>query len=463
LKAKKNGFYIFIVVLALLVSCGDDSAFTSAFNQAMQEKSGRELFDVLIGIDQQYPDRLALKVNLGALMLQTGELEAARVYLQRAEQLVGGNGDKKLKAMLYENLAQLALMDKNFDEVLSYADKALAEGDAGGISFLKGKVLYFQGKKDEALEAMDSGWPKIGDNVAQDELELYLDLLIDKGRNDDALGVLDEYLKRYGYKTGISNTGSVVAQRAGKQGESILYAFMDLEYGRECGRIDAAKTEQLLFELKKVTGLGDKEQSLIDGLLLYTKREWNTALDELEKNEWKHHLYQFVKTICEIESGTVSKSEVESFLKLEGYYRSFPAYYYYVWRGMKAEGIDYTIVEVRTILEKEILIAKGTEYEKPTRRELGRLIGLSETDADKILIGPELDEIYGGVLKSGNIKELAKVLPMFELPENVYSMAAEFGLKDMVKRNDAVKAYVEELVKSAGGAVKERLARVLGK
>jgi hypothetical protein len=287
--------------------------------------------------------------------------------------------------------------------------------------------------------------------------------LIDKGRNDDALGVLDEYLKRFGYKTGISNTVSVVAQRAGRQGESILYAFMDLEYGREYGRIDAAKTERLLLELKKVSGLADKEQSLIDGLLLYTRREWNPALGELEKNGWKHHFYQFVKTICEIESGTVSKSEVEYFLKLEGYYRMFPAYYYYVWRGMKAAGVAYTIIEARTILEKEILIAKGTEYEKPTRRELGRLAGLSELEADKILIGPELDEIYGSVLKSGNVKELAKVLPMFDLPENVYSMAAEFGLKDVMKRSDAVKAYVEELATSASGVLKERLARVLGK
>ncbi len=127
---------------ALCVSCGD-SAFDQEYGAAKKRLAEADGFTRLVELDQKYPEKLALKIDLGAYCLSRGLRDQALAYLRRGEALAGVGSDDGLKSVLWADLAEAALSAGDGDQALRYANLSLENKDEKlGVIFTRAKAHY---------------------------------------------------------------------------------------------------------------------------------------------------------------------------------------------------------------------------------------------------------------------------------------------------------------------------------
>ncbi len=461
---------VICLILFLVISCkAGDNEFEDKFNEAMKNEKGLELFNSLLSLDQQYPDKLALKVNIGGMLLASGDMQKASAYLEQGLKLVRKNKDKNLKFLLFTNLAELSYRKKEYKKGLEYADKALGFKikDKIGVLFTKAKCLLEIGEDEEALKVFQEGWEEQKNNMNREDMNAYIVLLLEQEKYEDVLGVIKQYEAKFGYETNLGIKESAIYEKLGRINEGILAAFKDLEYQRYNGLISSGQQIERLICLEEKlsdTSWNPRKQgkSLIRGLKAYVSGIWveaNSLLTSFKFDE-DMEFHRYLVLSSSLEQGNAGIDDLKFYIDLEASFRGLPAYYYHLWQGMKKSEGNYNIGTARNVLEKCILLAPGTLYAEETRIELGRLLGLSKSDGEKILLGHELDAIYRR-LSTGIVNILDPVMDLLSTPDNVYQMAAVLMLQE-AKKNEIVRAYLEAKRDNASGRLKERLDSILG-
>ncbi|MBA7696251.1 hypothetical protein ES703_104894 [subsurface metagenome] len=464
-------FSVLILLLScIMLSCGGDKhRFGQEFNKAMTEKKGDELLNALLELDQNYPGRLELKVNIGGMLLASGNWEQAGFYLAKGEEIAGRNKDKGLKALLFTNLAELSYRKGQFLKGLEYAERSLSlnPDDSLGVILTKAKCLLSLDKRGRALGIFNSIWEMNRELMNREDMKLYAALLVEQAQYSEAVTVIDEYQKNWGYELGLGIEQSVLFEKLGLINESILAAARELEYRRYHGMISSGQEIGRLEELEKriedrswnLTGEG---REVLKGLQFYVREEWEQAGRCLAGVELKHELADlglFVLSSA-LERGKAGTETFKKYLELEPHFRDLPAYYRHLWRGMKKGRGLYNIGSARGVLEKCILLSPNTEYAVEARAELGRLTGLTPGQGEKILLGPELDKIYEQLLSGSEPSALDPVLELLSVPDNVYGLAAVLMLQQ-AQRMPGVSAYLSAREQDAEGRLKERLSAIL--
>jgi hypothetical protein len=455
----------------LLFSCSDSHReFDQQFKLVMEQQSGRELFNSLIELDQNYPDMLVLKVNIGAMLLVSGDDEKAWVYLKKGEELAKSESDKGLKALLFTNLAELSYRQALYEEGVRYADLSLSlkPDDTVGVIFTKAKCLSALDKKEEAREVYSTGWDSFRDVMGKEDMNHYINLLYDCGREKNILEVIDEYVIRFGYEVGFGTIQSFCFEKLGLINESIVSAAKDLEYLAFYGKISKEEMiERLSLLEEKIedsswnpSGSGKK---VLEGLKAHARNRWQESIrifSAVEPDLTELPFFQYLLLSGMLEQGDYTSSELKRFIQLETYFSSLPGYYYHLWQGMKKRKSSYTLSTARNILETCILLAPHTRYAKETREELGRLLGLSPEEGARLLCGTELDALYESLSTGSNPEILDPVFELLSMRDNVYSMAALLMLR-RAKQIPGVGDYLDKKYASARGRLKEKLAMVM--
>jgi len=453
-----------LLLLALLPLPGCDPEgveFERELKNLMEEKRGQELLDGLLELDQRYPDRLVLKVNIGGLLLAAGQRERAGAYLKRGEDLAARSRDRKLQSLLYTNLAEYAYRGGEAQQGLDWAERSLeldAEDSLGAV-FTKGKCLLALGRQAEALQSLAPCWPGRKDLMSREDMIVLAALFGEERRSLEALEVLRELQLKYGYQTGMGLRESALFEDLGRIPEGVLAAFKELEYQRYRGAIGR---QEILARLAALERSISVQPVLMRGLRGWLSASWGQAALDLEQAGLDAG-YPFARLLllsARLESGRAVGEDFREYVGLEPHFRDFPGFYYHLWRGMKKGGGEYSLATVRSVLERCILLAPQGEAAGETRVELGRLIGLSPQDGARLLLGPELDRIRERVLAGSSPEVLQPVLELLATAENVYELAGTLMLRRILGL-PGVSEYLAGRERSARGRMKERLAAIL--
>jgi tetratricopeptide (TPR) repeat protein len=464
-------FMLPVIFLFLITACDSkDEAFESEFLEVMSNKTGEDLFNALLDMDQRYPDKLVLKVNIGGMLLDAGNMEKASLYLKRGEELAEGQENNKyIKSLLYINLAELYYRQAEYEKGIDYAIKALEMNpeEKIGVIFTKAKCLASIGMIEDALESFDSGWKEQKEIMGGEDLKAYYMLLTSEGRYERAVEVLSQYQKKVGYEEGLGIEESILYEKLGRVNEGILAAAKDLEYQRFYGLV----TDSIILEkLAELEGkLGDTSWNpdnqgyeIINALKQYVQKNWGQVIEYLLPFEKQLELpfFTYLLYSAKLEKEEVELIDLERFVSVEEYFKDLPGFYYYLWQGMKRGQGDYSLKAVRKVLEKCILLSPNTVYALETRVELGRLLGLEPEQGKKLLIGPELDSIHIRLANGENASILDPVMDLLSTPDNVYEMAAVLMLGE-AKKIPVVKDYLVNKRDNSSGRLKERLVSIL--
>jgi len=366
---------IFIILMLIAfsysaINCNNqDEIFKKAYDQILKEKTGNDLFEALLDLDQKYPHRLELKVTLGGMLLAAGDINKAKSYLKRGEEIVGREHEAELQATLFGNLAVLALLEKNYEQGLVYAEKSLEAdaSDKNGIIFIRAQCLLFKDDKKQALRAFEQGWQNNRQKMNRTDMNLFIDLLIEMQNYKQAWEVIIEYQIRFEYFPGMGISEAVILEKLGKVNEGIIAAFMDLEYQKYRGLLSSEYIVGKLSELEQTLddtswnpqGLG---YDVIKGLQYFVLENYKEAEKVLASVEIDHPFYQYILLVCAMEIKGANAELLERYVALEKYCKGFISYYYHFWRGMKKGEGKYDLETARFILEKCILLAPDTEY-----------------------------------------------------------------------------------------------------
>jgi tetratricopeptide (TPR) repeat protein len=454
----------------LLSACaGNEAAFQSEYAATAAQKSGPALFSALLLLDQKYPSRLALKVDIGTALLAAGDLEKAGIYLKSGEALAGRSKDKRLKALLYSALSELSSRSGRYPETIELAGKALefTPNPPVGVLFIRGKAYQAIGRTKEALEDFSLGWSAAPGAMLPEDFRTYSALLIQAARYQEALEAYTEYQVRFLYETGIGLTESLLYEKLGKIEESVIAAFKELEYRRYLAGVPEAL---ILDNLQKLgRKLEDRQwnpegrgKALVEALQRYVRGDWKEAERSLQKPGPIQDLPfgRYLLLSARLEATLAAEADFQNYRLLEPYLKGLPAYYYHLWRGMRSGSGTYTPAIARPVLEKCILLAPQTPFALDGRRELGRLIGLAPAEGQKLLLAPELESIGRQVVSGADLGRLNPVLELLSTPDSEYQLSAVLLLKQL-KSREQVHEYLAERARTSTGRLKERLAFVM--
>lgn len=235
-------------------SLGCGSSFATTYDAWTKGKTGQALYDELLRLDQAYPNRLRLKIDLGERLLSAGDLEGAKTYLDRGDRLVGPFVDSHLKYILYADQAKLNLRMGAFQGALAYSTKAIAcsSDDELGVIFTRAKTESAFDDKSAALKDFDRGWGARKASMSAEDYRAYALALKGAGRDADAICLLGDYQKAFPYDPGLGILESGCYEKLGDIRAAILSAFKDYEYRRSFGGLsDKALAEGMDAAIEK--------------------------------------------------------------------------------------------------------------------------------------------------------------------------------------------------------------------
>jgi tetratricopeptide (TPR) repeat protein len=442
------------------MSCG--GSFESAYSSAVKGMSGQALFDELLRLDQAYPDRLKLKLEIGARFLAAGDLNKAKTYLESGERRIGLFAEPRLKYSLFADLALLRLREGNNKEALACAVKAIAASpkDELGVVFTKAHAEYALKDVSVSLKDFDKGWKSHRASMGVEDFRVYASALIEGGRDADAIQVLGEYQKKYPYDPGVGLLESGCYERIGDFTAAILCAFKEYEYERAFGFLAGTTIQEALDSaLNKVatkTPAAAKDLGrVVSCIKAYLDDDWRISASTPSKG-----FGEYIATASKLESGSSSPSDLESYLLLEPSMKSFQAYYFHLWRGLRQDERSYSSKTARRLLETCIALAPSSPMALESRRELGRVLGIGEAAGGKLLVPAELDAIFSDLVAGAPFSRLDPVMALLDTPDNDYQFASMYAL-GKASADPAMRSYLAAREKSSSGKLRERLTYIL--
>jgi tetratricopeptide (TPR) repeat protein len=425
-----------------------DRRFERAYADTLAQSRGETLLTALLELDQEYPGQLKLKVTLGGMLLAAGDLTQARIILEKGEKLARHCRDEELRALLYTNLAELCYRRGEYSRGADCAGQALqaAPDQNHGVIFTRAKCLCALGRYREALDCFRQAGAE--EPMTAEDMEIYAALLINHGKVRQAIDLLRERERSYGYALGLGLQQSAGYEQLGLYGEAVMAAAKDMEYRRSLG---LAVDTELLARLEDLSDLltgelsdpGGRGQAAARAFAAFVRGRWPQCIAALKPLELQNPspFYDYLLLASLLEAGSADAGSLAAYRNMEPTFRLLPAYYYHLWRGLKAGAGDYTIFSARPVLEKCIHLAPRTRYARESRAQLGLLLGMSALEGEKLLLGAELDDILARLAGGAEPDILEPALEMLPLPDNIYRSAALLILRQALVF-PAVKEYL---------------------
>jgi len=457
------------VFLYTLAGCARESP-------VMQEQLNRidaitipaDRLTALIQLDQANPHSFGVKFRLGELYLYFGQLDVGTVYLGEAHRLRYEKGvtkdDARAAALEY---GRALIMKGRPSEAIPVVMPEARTGDPAAL-LVRARAFVQSGNMPGAVSDFRAALSANGVQPSSADFTLYAQALASQRRYSDALSILRDCEQRLGYQPGTGLLESSLLEKLGRTAESVLSAFKETLYQQTQGTISAEQVDRNLTALSSrtdVTGVADpRAQSIVKGLKAYLHAQWGDALGGLGKGlaGLDDPFGRFLLLSCSLEKDKVTPQGLADFAALETRYRSYPDFYYRLWRAMKKGPGDYSLANVRDVLEKTILLAPDSAEALETRVELGRLVGVEPREAAGILLRPELDLAYARLTGGADPgKILPPVLRLLSIHrENLYTSDGVLMLRSAV-RVPGVTKFLEEQARQATGPLKDRLAQLL--
>ncbi|MDR1903593.1 MAG: tetratricopeptide repeat protein [Treponema sp.] len=421
---------------------------------------GGQLLAALTEFELKNPLNFESKVDLGNYYLLINNYEKAEEYLRRAESVIhyAVNGPEKPKtvAILYGSVAHVLYNKGNYNEALSYVDRALADG-SGTYGYLKGHILQARGDKEGAVDQFRAVYEAFPDAISPEDITALVNLYAENAAYAEALPFLDIYFVRGSYYPGFGIFASNIYEGAGDYGKSIVCAYLDLEYYRSKLGIGDDQVAQNLLALESALREKGRLEDAGDDFNLVRSLASAGRYEEQERDTFMPRDYLVLQQ--KIIGGGARTQDIQAYLNYENFFKNSPVYYITAWKAFtdspSSQKAAYTV-----ILEKVLALKPEKSIDRKVRTWIGEGLGFGVRDAENLLMPFEVAEILDGYMVSRDKAALERVYALFELPDNIYVLNALALVKS---RRDGLtlRPVFEERLVNASAKLKERINFIL--
>ncbi len=457
-----------MVFISLGVGCGESGVTQDQLARIDSLAIPADRLTALTQLDQSHPRSFAVKLRLGEMYVSFGQLDVAAVYLEEAYRLRhdGRVPKEAARAAALEYGRALILLQRPAEAITVVMPEARG-GDPAAL-LVRARAFVQSGDAKGAIADFRAGLAAKGGQPTGTDFTLYAQALASERQYSDALAVLRDCEQRMGYQPGTGLLESSLLEKLGRTTESIVAAFKETLYQQTQGAMSTDLIDRNLTTLasrSEVAGIADpRAQALVKGLKAYLHGQWADASAGLARGlaGLDDPFGRYLLLSCSLEKDKVTPGMLTDFASLEPRWRGYPSYYYRLWRAMKKGPGEYSLSNVRGVLEKTILLAPGSKEAQDTRIELGRLLGVEPAEAKDILLRPELDFAYARLVGGADPeKVLPPVLRLLSIrKENLYTSDGVLMLKSAAQV-PGVARFLAEQAGHASGPLKERLSQLL--
>jgi tetratricopeptide (TPR) repeat protein len=380
---KSQTVYLFLLPCALLLAgCASGRPEREYAQIKASGLSGEALLKELTEFELRNMGHFSAKVDLGTYYVLSGNMERAKDYLRRAQELVSKAPrtpeTRKNTAVMYGSLARIALLQKEYDKSLEYVEKAIDADTEAGIPFrfLQAHILIARNEQDKAGALFDELYKTHKEQMSADDIRAYLSLLVRSNRTNECAGLVDYYFEKGVYYAGLGLFASSVYESAHQAEKAIFAAFLDYEYYS-----GYTVTNDQDF-LKNIDNL---EQQLaqkgilrdLEPVLHLIRGLYRNPAAAYTGNRSGFFVEDYILLKKKIITDSITFPEFEQYLKLEHYFSRFPVYYWNLWRAA-SKLRNISAPAYIPALEKIITLDKDGRYAKPAWEELTKLMGYTE-------------------------------------------------------------------------------------
>lgn len=441
------------------MACSKNDAYLQLMRSDLD---GKELLQKLELFEKEHTEDFCSKIDLANYYILVGDYNTCYEYLLRAESVIkncpSGAEGKKYKTLLFGMRAQIELYSGNYELANSYVDKAIKIDKKANekYNYTKANIFLAKNDKEQALKLFDETFKKIPNELTSDDKRAYMYLLADAERFEECKTILEDFFDDDSYFYGLGTFASGIYEKLSEYEKSLLSSFYDYEYFLCFNSMDKSKYLEKLDSFVLEIKSPEKLFQIKDTIEFVKSR-----VEPLCENSYSSEFFpaKFISMTNKIRDNNFLSSDVQTFLDLEKYFSNFPSYYWNSWNAF-CQVDDSNKKAYVPLLNKIILLGNNNIYIEKAKCELGKLVGLSEKDATKILLSVEIQQILNNFIVTSDDSLLKSVFELLELPENDYELNALMLLQDFKKNPVLLKALQEKLNHSEG-RLHERLKYVL--
>ncbi|TVR30597.1 MAG: hypothetical protein EA404_12285 [Spirochaetaceae bacterium] len=410
-----------------LFSCrpADPGLVDAEVARILAHYSAESVYDALLELTQRAPANGCVALHLGRSALQQNHSRRAEIHLQHAAEAGIGADCPGGPALLDQSAGEAALAQGAYAAALRYADAAIRNGARDSALLLKARASVGLQQFDGAVESYRALLPQI----PPQDWDAYVGALVSTGDLLAAVAVLGQRRLRFGYLPGQGTTESWLYQQLGEEALSVAAALLEIEYLRYHRLMPDEVVQQNLGRLRAVVE-DPAALQLLEAFGLFVDQRWDQAASRLLaiQPRLEHILVDYAMAVALLRSGRGEQDQLWAYTALEPAFIVFQAYYYHLWMILSAAAEGYSLLTARELLEHTILLSPGSAAAQQSRRELGRLLGLTAEQAELLLLGQELDALAQRAVHYGDPQLLDAVIESLQLPQSVYTVAATLTL-----------------------------------
>jgi hypothetical protein len=450
----------------LVVSCADDRTFANAYSSLDRSKGTEKLLANLIRLDQEYPDRFALKHEIALLYLQKGEPGSAAPFLERARTVAGKSITPGDKATLLGGLAIISYSRGEYSQAANYGKEALATEVDGSpaFGFITARAFLAQNRQREALDYFDVAWQRSKSSMTPEDYRAYARALESSDRSQDLVAVLATYEESFPYEPGIGLMQSSAYERMGDFDAAVLAAFKEAEYASAYGASRASDIQTNLLTIgrklddKKFNPSG-KGKSALEAVKAFARRDWARAERLFKERSGTGAFEKYLLLSARIEAGHATSADMDAYAVLLPSTRSLPPYFYRLFLGFRIKGETETD-RLADLLESAINLAPRTEAAQSYRQDLAVALGLAANDGARLLTKTELSSAASMAAATGESSMLESVVDTLQFKDNRTTLAA-VGILRAFSHDGDHRAFLVDRLKTSSGRTRERLEYIL--
>jgi hypothetical protein len=271
------------------------------------------------------------------------------------------------------------------------------------------------------------------------------------------------YERLSAYLPGMGLLESVLREQNGDYAGAVLAFYK--EYLFNYSHIGDAKDQtNILYGMKAISAVyggekGDAQKAAlaVENFISLNFKACKDSLKALFADDSDVDSFaQWLILVCSLESGEKDRTVLSRYSAMQGRYKGFPLYWYYI-----AKHFDSSL-NVMNAAEYGINLAPQGPCSADMRTVLARGLGLPEMVSGVVLTLKEIDGIILESIQNADTAFLDATIPLLALPDNP-ATSYLIGTFSPMAGHKLFNAYFTRKAEEHGGLIAERLAEVLGR
>lgn len=327
---------------------------------------------------------------------------------------------------------------------------------------------YEEGNLDKAQAFYENFYKDLDkpvDSFLPQSMRNYVDILLKQNRRQEALLFMGYIINlKPNMFDDLFNFSRLYYETNDRISALLILMFIDaLSEGSDTS--SHQRSRDLILQLRSELGDTPEEKKLFNltDIYLSGKNIGNIPyiIDGLRAEGVQNFFFHYLEGIHFFLGKNYGKA-LNQFMAFNDIYPYLADSYYYSALCMYNLNVEEYNERIIVYAEMAVELKPDSGIGRIAKQTIGRLLGLSEDESDKIVVGAEIDSVMSNFIEHGApVSSLDKLIDLLTVQENPYQTAVLQLLSEVSKREDELASYLKKVYGRLNRRGKENIEHIL--